>query len=151
MPKIHQELWQKYRSDGLPSDPTLKHELVMSRHFTEAGAIDFIKQFRKTIAFAQLDAADESAEGPSAGIEAARELAPAQTPVEPLPQAPTPQSAVVLSPASPQAPLAVTIPILLPGGSFVQLSGNFPISEAAWNQMIKVIEANKLGLVASQD
>ncbi|HVM52727.1 MAG TPA: hypothetical protein VM262_05980 [Acidimicrobiales bacterium] len=54
-PAIHADLWERYNGD-LPSDDTLRYELVRQRAFTESGATDFIRQFRETISFAGLTA-----------------------------------------------------------------------------------------------
>ena len=43
--------------EGLPSDDTLKYQLVTQRHFLEDGATSFIKTLRETVEFAKLDAA----------------------------------------------------------------------------------------------
>jgi hypothetical protein len=52
-PRIHQELWQKWK-DSLPSNATLETYLVRDRGFTEVGAKDLIPQYKATIAFAKL-------------------------------------------------------------------------------------------------
>jgi hypothetical protein len=57
MPPIHRELWEEYQG-SLPSDENLRFMLLNERAFTEAGANDFIEQFRATIAFAGLDQPD---------------------------------------------------------------------------------------------
>jgi len=57
-PRIHMELWQKY-GPNLPSEPTLRTELRIERHFPD-GAIDrFIKEYTETIAFAKLSDFDK--------------------------------------------------------------------------------------------
>jgi hypothetical protein len=42
----------------------------------------------------------------------------------------------------------MTIPIPLVGSALVQIVGAFPISEAAWDQLMRVLDAMKPGLVA---
>lgn len=142
-PRIHQELWQKYRANGLPSDAALKHELVMTRNFTDVGATDFIKQFHRTITYAKLDVDAEL--HPSSSVEEPSPPASASSTREVT--TPDVQPAPVHRRPSTLGPDAHTIPIFLPGGAFVELVGAFPISEAAWDQMMRVIEAMKGGLV----
>jgi hypothetical protein len=56
-PSLHAELWKKY--DGsLPSDKTIKNDLVVERHFTPRGVREFIPQFRETMRFAGLSSGD---------------------------------------------------------------------------------------------
>ena len=60
-PKIHRELWDEY--DGiLPNRGTLHYMLVQEKKFTDTGADEFIKQFRATIEYANLDSSDASSE-----------------------------------------------------------------------------------------
>ena len=53
MPAIHKELWGKYQG-SLPSDANLRYYLRTERGFQDEAADLFIKQFRSTLAFAQL-------------------------------------------------------------------------------------------------
>ena len=45
-PGIHKELWDEYKG-SLPSDRTLKYSLITERGFSELGAAELIKEFRK--------------------------------------------------------------------------------------------------------
>ncbi len=54
LPEIHSELWKEFNG-SFPSDDNLKYTLKCERDFSDTGAIEFIKQFRATIAFAKLD------------------------------------------------------------------------------------------------
>lgn len=56
-PEIHREMWREYGAD-LPPDSALKYELVRKRGFTESGFSDFIREYRETIAYAQLSDSD---------------------------------------------------------------------------------------------
>ena len=60
LPSIHRELWNKYR-DNLPTDANLRWELVRHRGFMESGAEDFIREYKQTVAFAELRADDGEA------------------------------------------------------------------------------------------
>jgi hypothetical protein len=143
-PKIHRELYEKYGA-SLPSDASLRHELIMTRGFTDAGADDFIRQFRRTLAFAHLD--EESSPG--------TEVAPAQDSLAATAPSEEVQSVgaqIATEPNQLAVPASVVdtvaIPILLVGGESVTISGSFPITEPAWQQFIRVLEAMKPGLVA---
>ncbi len=70
-PGIHRELWDEYNGI-LPSPDTLHYTLVQEKRFTDTGADDFIKQFRATIEYANLDASD--AESESEADESSREF-----------------------------------------------------------------------------
>jgi hypothetical protein len=159
LPPIHKELWEKYEGT-LPSDATLRRELVLVRNFTESGAQEFIAQFRKTLAFARLDGGSESSGGAVGGparlVEDHEEREEGPVPMQShvvAPAQPVPQSsAPSWMPPGPGAPTSSAasppIPIYLPGGPPVYLTGQFPISEAAWKQLMTVLEAMKGGLVA---
>lgn len=140
-PQIHSELIAQY--DGsLPSDANLRYELVFKRAFTETGAAEFIPQFRRTVAFAQLL-------GPGTFDDKH------QAKDDPREERRLPQVDPVFSPTlsfapTPQAPPTLTIPIPLVGASQVQIAGAFPISEAAWQQLLAVLTAMKPGLVATE-
>lgn len=145
-PRIHQELYETYGA-SLPSDASLRHQLIMSRNFTESGAADFIKQFRRTLTFAHLDGELVDQEETPASEDDVADV-----------QAPEPTSKSHQSghaPAEPASPhtqtTGVSIPLPLVGGQTVTLSGDFPISEAAWEQLNQVLAALKPGLVVTSD
>lgn len=144
MPNIHRELYEKYGT-SLPSDASLRHELIIGRHFTESGATDFIEQFRKTLAFAKLDTEAVSEADTAADQTAVPTEAPA-----PKSSPPGAVSAVAAA-STPAAAGGLAIPIPLLGGASVTVSGSFPISESAWQQLMHVLEAMKPGLVIDDD
>ncbi len=51
MPKIHSEFFTKW-NESLPSDPNLRHYLLIDKKFNENSADDFIRQLRSTADFA---------------------------------------------------------------------------------------------------
>ena len=53
MPKIHAELFGKW-PDGLPSNPNLRHYLLIEKKFNENAVDDFIRQLRATADFAKI-------------------------------------------------------------------------------------------------
>lgn len=56
MPKIHSELFAKW-NESLPSDPNLRHYLLIEKKFNENSVEDFIKELRSTADFAGIYAA----------------------------------------------------------------------------------------------
>lgn len=60
-PPIHREVWERYHG-RLPDDDALMFYLEMERTFTPSGAKEFVGQFRKTIAYAQLAPSDTVAD-----------------------------------------------------------------------------------------
>ena len=59
-PKIFREVWQHYRSRGLPSNEVLERDLVWQKsfantRFTKNGAKAFIRNFKSTINFAGIE------------------------------------------------------------------------------------------------
>lgn len=58
MPEIYKVLWDKYKGNGLPSDATLRTELVFGHGFNENAVTKFINDFKATVSFAGLDFED---------------------------------------------------------------------------------------------
>jgi hypothetical protein len=141
MPSAHRELWDRYGND-LPSDVNLRWELVRQRGFTEGGAEDFVRGYKQTVAFAQLEASDRS---------------PRITDDSPvtddshtiLPDLHEPASPLVSSePADVRSPShASRFPIPIFNGGTVVVEGDFPLSEEDWNQFMAVLSAMKPALV----
>jgi hypothetical protein len=148
-PPIHAELWKTYSGD-LPSDDSLHYELVVNRNFTETGAKEFIAQFRATTSYAGIDSADmfllgnesnrsEDADDDDGDAYHANRLR-------------TDLGRVFKDPEyKPKDPAVTSIPVLLPGAQSVTIEGRFPISEAAWTQLLAVLNAMKPGLVREPD
>lgn len=53
LPRIHAELFSKW-PDGLPSDPNLRHYLLIEKKFNENAVDDFIRKLRTTADFAKI-------------------------------------------------------------------------------------------------
>ncbi len=121
-PTIHQELWQQYQ-DGLPSDNTLKRELLLQRGFTERAVSEFIPQFRQTLEFAGLT---------GNGGALTRSIDKTSPQDESLPMNKTvavpemPRRQIVPAPGD----AAYTMPIS--AGREVAFRAPFPLSEAEW-------------------
>jgi hypothetical protein len=135
-PAIHREVWDRY--DGmLPSDSTLRYYLTVERGFTEDGADDFIKKFKRTLEFAQLTAPGATVSETNGGTDE--------------------NSASAKDPRIPAAPLATRIPVTTPGapppiqfpvfGATVILQTTAPLTESAWDQMMAVLNTLKPAVV----
>ncbi|HTW20332.1 MAG TPA: hypothetical protein VME70_08990 [Mycobacteriales bacterium] len=138
-PPIHAEMWEKYGAE-LPSDDTLRWELVGQRNFTESGFREFIRVYRETIAWAQLtskqrlSAKDQEPTDADTSTESNATLA-----AEDRGQLQDRRGGV--------SGATLTIPVPIVGGAPVIVEGQFPITEAAWDQFIAVLNAMKPGLV----
>jgi hypothetical protein len=143
LPDIHSALWRKFNGE-LPSDANLRFHLIRDRGFTEAGAADFISQFKRTIAFAQLVPTDELSE-PDRDKVAADESAPSDTMGDFMNRMiGWPQQQAPVRKAPPQMK---EIPIPIQDAAWPVIKAAFPLTESAWAQMIAVLNAMKPGLV----
>jgi hypothetical protein len=139
-PPIHAELWQEYRERGLPSDENLRFELVRNRGFTTTGADDFIQEFRRTLEFAgfltagRANVSDENQDDTGAGAEETRK------PSETSPNANQNTRKPALS-GMVETDLQIPVPLL--DGGLALLTLPRKMSEAAWRQMLGVLEAYK--------
>jgi hypothetical protein len=146
MPQIHRELWEQF--DGrLPSDQNLRRVLVLDRGFTESGVHQFIRQFKRTIAYAGLDEPDTMPEAqpsqhrPSEDHMASQVIRPVGIPAEEA----FGSSRVSTDAGSVKVtfPLAVNMaPSLWP-----VLQVPVPMTEEAWDQMLDAINVLKAGVV----
>jgi hypothetical protein len=142
-PPIHRELWEQYGRD-LPSDATLRHSLVARGGFTERGFEEFIQNYRESIAFAKLAESDLSrAEESHHNEDGAEPDVVNPEPLQEDPQQGNPQQRWMGRVSG----NILKIPIPLVGAPPVTIEGEFPISEAAWAQLIAVLNAMKPGLV----
>jgi hypothetical protein len=51
-PEIYRELYEQYKSTGIPSEETLRAELIADKHFNPNAVEDFIRDFKDTLVFA---------------------------------------------------------------------------------------------------
>lgn len=140
-PKIHRELWDRF-GGSLPSDSNLQHTLIFEYGFTDGGAVEFIRQFKATIAFARMNEADEDDTDDFSNLPAViSEAEPPSAQRRPA------EHVATYIPANPGR--ALPIPIM---GSdqwpTLYLPGR--ITEADWTQMMAVLEAMKPGIVAAE-
>jgi len=163
-PQIHRELWEMYGAD-LPSEATLRYRLVTERGFTEAGADDFVKEYRSTLDFAMTqgdmrdgsdkdEVPDETNSGEGDGeSEVDAGSNGSNTHQQTGGHGPGDDSGQTSKPVhTPNAlhPHLTRIPILLVGGQQIVIEGQFPITEAAWDNFLAVLNAFKPGLVEAQ-
>lgn len=146
LPPIHQDMYDRFLKDGgtLPTDATLKYELH-KMGFTATGASDFIGQFRKTMAFADLTATgsvpsdqqnageqddddDQSGDDRSEQIDTRRERKRRDRKERTVSDT-----------------MEITIP--LKGMDPVEMTIPQPLTGKAWDQMLKVLSAMKDGIV----
>ena len=80
-PPVFAELLDKY-AEGLPSDPTLRHELITQKQFTPSTAENLIAVLRRSVDFVDYFAAQESEMLPASSTD---EEAPLPVPAPPAP------------------------------------------------------------------
>lgn len=139
MPTAHRELWDRY-GNQLPSDANLRWELVRQRGFTENGADDFIRGYKQTIAFAQLETSDRlpgietdsDRQELTATLDADDDFAPSNL---------SPPAEIRDSSGANRYPIPVF------NGKVVVVEGDFPLSEEDWNQFMAVLGVMKPALV----
>ena len=136
-PKIHDALLKQFGGE-LPENRVLRFHLLSECKFTEAGADDFITQFRSTLAFAGLWSSDVQSDENGDKVD----------PVEGAP--------MTIQPHSGQPPTRTPsglreVPIPIPGSAWPMLKAGFPLTEDAWDQMLEVLKAMKPGLVQSKE
>jgi hypothetical protein len=138
-PSIHREIWDKYEG-ALPSNSTLRYYLTVERGFTPDGADDFIDEFRHTLEFAHL-AGDSDTVSPVAPDSDETPTGPAVAPRRFVSTmfAPSPE---------PTAPPPIQFPV---HGATVMLQSTAPLNDAAWSQMMDVLETLKPAIVASSE
>jgi hypothetical protein len=58
-PRLHGELWRKYRTAEGVSDANLRHDLIFNWKFNENTVDEFIREYRETIRYAKLSESDK--------------------------------------------------------------------------------------------
>lgn len=142
-PKIHLELWEKYKGK-LPPDVSIRLYLVRERdgaRFNKNHVDAFIAQFRSTIAYANLTESDiiPSAENENREDETVRHEI-TNTPKTPSPIVPAPLAMRLAGPYI-SFPFSAT--------NTVEIRMNEPLSQADYERFKKLIELSKESLVKS--
>jgi hypothetical protein len=144
-PPIHVELWSEYRGQ-LPDDRVIKHYLLFGRtpNFNDSGADDLLKEFRRTITFARLSesGATVSENGADNDDESEEESGEIMTP-------PAMIEEEKKDPHDPKPSKHRTIQVTYSPTDWALVQAPFPMSEADWQRMLKVLEGMKPGLVNS--
>lgn len=160
-PQIHADLWSKYKGD-LPQDSVISPYLVFDLGFGEVAAKELLREFRKTIEFANLtpavsvDSLSANEDENAADAKSEPKMSAPATIASDKPAA-TPgsggqgSSAVAPSPKASGTRPQRTIQIPYSPSGWALLQAEFPMSEAAWAQMLSVLEAMKPSLVVSDD
>jgi len=152
LPPLHREMWDKY-GNNLPSDQNLRWQLIQ-KGFTEAGANDFLKEYRDTIAFARLEAGagvvQETTE-PFVDPDEAPVLPDRQVVVGPHAQLPQPVGVRRGWEPVPPEVHGLRMPFRLAGGEVVYLEGEFPITNAAFENLLQILDVMRPGLVRPDD
>ncbi len=150
-PAIHREMWEKYHLD-LPSDRSLLWALTRDRGFTERGATEFIREYRATIAFAELET-EQCTSAPPVMQDASEAEDDRDDddnwdsePARPSNQRRRPP---VLQGSGMQAENVKSYAVPLVDNGSITVEGQFPISERDWEQFIAVLTAMKPGLVSA--
>jgi hypothetical protein len=65
-PELYNLIWGQYHETGLPSDESLREDLIFGHQFNENSVSGFIKDFRATIEFAKLRPSEKPLKGKDA-------------------------------------------------------------------------------------
>jgi hypothetical protein len=143
-PKIHREIFEKF-GNSLPSDPTMRRWLILEKEFSERGATELAKEYRRTMSFArQTDDNQDSESECRQGTQALpSEILSASLSIG------RPSNAGVSSDspkasASSESLRELQIPLL---GKTALLRVPYPLTEMDWTIMQSVLLAMKPGLV----
>ena len=148
-PTIHAELWTKY-SGSLPGDQVIQYYLVFDRGFSEVAARDLLSQFHRTLAYAGVDGQADADAGDNVSDE--EEVSESETESEQIMGTPA-----LEDPGTRARAPAVgghdaerktrTVQVPYSPSEWALVQAPFPMTEAAWDQMIAVLNAMKPGLV----
>lgn len=147
-PSIHNELWHQLKLN-LPSDQQFEWDLRKDRHFTDTGAAEFVREYRATIAFAQLG--DET----TVGVQTEAQAPPA----EPVSSVDKLLGGVgvlpmTITPAA-QPESGVEEPRLfemsLPGGGKAVVATTRPLTTDEWNRLAAIFGQMKPSFVDNEN
>lgn len=146
-PTVYRELWKKY-GPRLPENSVMLHDLIFERGFSEAAAKDVLRQFRATVAYAQLADADAMVAGDEDDNESHDngDGGPTVTPPATLTTPPGAPDAEQHSSESKRT--SQTVQVTYSPTEWALLQAKFPMSNDDWDAMIEVLQAMKRGLVS---
>jgi hypothetical protein len=145
LPAMHKEMWSKYEG-RLPSDETLKYELITERGFTSGGAEEFIAEWKRTMAFARLTEQGATVSPDAGGSDDEKSKEPKVTPPPTLQEKPLPPRLPEETPRDPVREQR-TVQVTYSPTEWALLQAAFPMSEEDWESMLAVLAAMKRGLV----
>lgn len=130
-PAIHRELWNRYQG-SLPGDAALSYYLTNERDFTENGARHFLSQFKRTVAFADLQP------GGLANVSGDdQDIQDASLAHDGSDQS---QGKLEQNRMNTGSPDAIQFPV---GGTTVTVKLSAPLSTRDWERMIRLLDAMK--------
>ncbi len=147
LPVIHAQLWTMY-GGSLPDDSIVERHLILDRGFNSAYVKGFIKEFKRTISFAELTPSDTvgdteaSADSTMPSVEQ-KAAAPARPTTSTSPIN-APRSA---PPAMPLQPGMIEIPVPLPSGALAFYRVPASMTAADFDFYSTIWNAYKPGLV----
>lgn len=141
-PAMHKYMFDTYgATKDLPADSVMEFHLQDVKAFTAQGAKQFIEEYKATMAFVGgTDGANMSSDGED---ETPEEV---QMNVHSEPSR-TLNTGATRLPDQPLSPGMREVPIPIAGSVWPSIKAPFPLTEAAWTQMILVLNAMKPGLV----
>lgn len=146
-PAIHRQLWEEYGA-APPSDLNLRHELLIKHAFNENSVDNFLREYKRTVAFAKLGASgsmspqpgDQSQNTPVRGV-------PMPPQIQPLAGGSAHQAkppAIVVSDELPP----VTFP--LPRGNAIEIRLRSKVTAKEFTQLTKLFQLLKPSLVEGE-
>jgi hypothetical protein len=149
-PTIHQELWREYGGE-IPDDSVVAPQLVLDRNFSEGGARELLRNYRRTLAFAGLPGADASlSENGEDEIQDLEEeppdLAPKHHSVTFKKATSSGKGGAVATDITPQGSSQV-YRVKLVGGSQVAIQLPEQMSEESWEHLLDYLNVLKRGIV----
>lgn len=130
-PAIYEKIFNKYNGI-IPSDSTLRIELIKEHQFNPESVDDFISSFRKTIEFADLSGGNKEPEREGQAKFPSKKEDRFVSALELI--------------ASGKKPI-IEIPIPLSPTELVMIKAPYPLSEGQWKQMLSILTAYKPSLV----
>jgi hypothetical protein len=138
-PSIHTELWERYQGKLPTSDAALRLYLVRDRKFTDSGADELIRQFRRTIGFSKLTESPLPSDklGDKLNGEEGNQVGARTGDMQPPPSPPPGGSGAVMR--------EVQIP--LPGVPWPTIKAMIPFTRETWEKFKNMLDAMEEGLV----
>jgi hypothetical protein len=143
-PKLHKTMWRKYKAQ-LPADTLLEFDL-QKEGFTPSGAKEFIRQWKRTMAFARLADAPDTVSGDG-------EKPEDQTSggMSSMTSTETEAETTTHVDESRVKTMQAVINIPLDGREWATLTTPMPLTERRWEQIMRMLDAAKPGLVEQTD